>query len=41
MQRATNTVPVVFVRVQDPVRGGFVSSLSRPDANLTGFTTLT
>ncbi|MDB5512785.1 MAG: hypothetical protein JWR08_2268 [Enterovirga sp.] len=38
MQRATSTVPVVFVQVQDPVGGGFVSSLSRPAANLTGFT---
>ncbi|MDB5592420.1 ABC transporter substrate-binding protein [Enterovirga sp.] len=38
MQRATNTVPVVFIQVQDPVGGGFVSSLSRPGANLTGFT---
>jgi putative ABC transport system substrate-binding protein len=38
MQRATNSVPVVFIQVQDPVGGGFVSSLSRPGANLTGFT---
>jgi putative tryptophan/tyrosine transport system substrate-binding protein len=38
LQRATKTVPVVFVQVQDPVGGGFVTSLSRPEANLTGFT---
>jgi putative ABC transport system substrate-binding protein len=37
-QRATKTVPVVFVQMQDPVGGGFVANLSRPDANLTGFT---
>ena len=38
VQRATKTVPVVFVQVQDPVGGGFVTNLSRPDGNLTGFT---
>ena len=38
LQRATKTIPVVFVQVQDPVGGGFVTSLSRPEANLTGFT---
>lgn len=38
LQRATKTVPVVFVQVQDPIGGGFVTSLSRPEANLTGFT---
>ena len=38
MQRATTSVPVVFIQVQDPVGGGIVSSLSRPGGNLTGFT---
>jgi putative ABC transport system substrate-binding protein len=38
MKEATQTVPVVFVQVQDPVGGGFVKSLSRPEGNLTGFT---
>ncbi len=37
-QQATKTIPVVFVQVQDPVGGGFVKSLARPEANLTGFT---
>ena len=32
--------PVVFAQVQDPLGGGFVTSLSRPDGNLTGFTDL-
>jgi len=30
--------PIVFVSVTAPVAGGFVSSLSHPDANVTGFT---
>ncbi|MDP4006487.1 ABC transporter substrate-binding protein [Methylobacterium sp. NEAU K] len=38
LQRATSTTPVVFIQVQDPVGGGFVTSLSRPGGNLTGFT---
>jgi putative ABC transport system substrate-binding protein len=28
----------VFVRVSDPVRGGFVENLARPGGNVTGFT---
>ncbi|MCJ2089903.1 ABC transporter substrate-binding protein [Methylobacterium sp. E-005] len=38
LQRATKTTPVVFMMLQDPVGAGFVSSLSHPDGNLTGFT---
>jgi putative ABC transport system substrate-binding protein len=38
MKQATQTIPVVFVQVQDPVGGGFVTNLARPDGNLTGFT---
>jgi putative ABC transport system substrate-binding protein len=34
---ATKTIPVVFVNVTDPVAGGFVSSLSKPGGNITGF----
>jgi putative ABC transport system substrate-binding protein len=37
IQQATNTVPVVFVQVSDPVAQGFVPSLTQPGGNLTGF----
>jgi putative ABC transport system substrate-binding protein len=39
LHRATRTLPVVFVVVADPVGGGFVESLARPGANITGFST--
>jgi putative ABC transport system substrate-binding protein len=38
LQRATRSVPIVFALVPDPVGAGFVDSLARPGANITGFT---
>ena len=38
LQRATQTVPIVFVSVADPMAGGFVNSLGKPGRNATGFT---
>src|SRR6516225_175464 len=38
LQRATRTVPIVFVLVPDPVGAGFISSMARPGGNITGFT---
>jgi hypothetical protein len=37
--RETQTIPIVFVNVADPIGSGFVVSLSRPGGNLTGFST--
>jgi putative ABC transport system substrate-binding protein len=39
LQQVTRSIPVVFVQVSDPVKAGFVSSLSHPGGNMTGFTT--
>jgi ABC-type uncharacterized transport system substrate-binding protein len=33
----TRTIPIVFLQVSDPVAQGFVSDLTRPGANTTGF----
>ena len=41
-KNATKTIPIVMVgQGVDPVKGGFVESLARPDGNLTGVTMLT
>ena len=34
----TQTIPIVFFNVSDPVGGSFVASLARPGGNVTGFT---
>src|SRR5215218_8576024 len=39
LKRLTNTIPIVFVVVADPVGAGYVESLSRPGGNITGFST--
>jgi putative tryptophan/tyrosine transport system substrate-binding protein len=40
MLQQTRAVPIIFVVVADPVGSGFVGSLSRPGANVTGFTVM-
>jgi putative ABC transport system substrate-binding protein len=37
LQRVTRTVPIVFVRVADPIGAGIVDTLARPGGNVTGF----
>jgi putative ABC transport system substrate-binding protein len=39
LKSATTTIPIVFVAVYDPVRGGLAQSLSRPGGNITGLAT--
>lgn len=39
-KRASQSIPIVFTHVSDPVEAGLVSSLARPGANVTGFTHL-
>jgi putative tryptophan/tyrosine transport system substrate-binding protein len=36
----TRTIPIIFATVSDPVGSGFVASFSRPDGNVTGFTSI-
>jgi putative ABC transport system substrate-binding protein len=38
LQRATHSIPIVFVEVSDAVAAGFVKSLAKPGGNATGFT---
>jgi putative tryptophan/tyrosine transport system substrate-binding protein len=40
LQQATKTIPVVFAGLSDPVGDGFVTSLSKPGGNITGFSSL-
>ena len=36
VQQATNTIPIVFVQVADPLTQGFVSNMRQPGGNVTG-----
>jgi putative ABC transport system substrate-binding protein len=37
LRQATTSIPIVFSMLNDPVGQGFVSSMSRPGGNITGF----
>ena len=40
VQHETNSIPIIFVQVSDPIGSGFVESLSRPGGNVSGFLNL-
>ena len=40
IQKATHTIPIVFVAVSEPVANGLVPSLAHPGGNATGFSNL-
>jgi putative tryptophan/tyrosine transport system substrate-binding protein len=40
LARETQTIPIVFAIVTDPIGNGFVASLAHPGGNITGFTAL-
>ena len=40
-KNATDSIPIVFSRIADPIALGLVKSLARPEANLTGVSVLT
>jgi putative tryptophan/tyrosine transport system substrate-binding protein len=38
LQRETQTIPIIFLSIADPVGAGFIASLAKPGGNVTGFT---
>jgi putative ABC transport system substrate-binding protein len=37
LQRATRSIPIIFMQINDPVESGIVTSMARPGGNITGF----
>jgi putative ABC transport system substrate-binding protein len=40
LKQQTQTIPIVFIQVSDPVGSGFIASVAEPSGNITGFTNL-
>jgi putative ABC transport system substrate-binding protein len=38
IREQTSTLPIIFISVTDPIRGGFVADLAHPGGHITGFT---
>jgi putative tryptophan/tyrosine transport system substrate-binding protein len=38
LRNETDTIPIVFVQISDPIGTGFITNLARPGGNMTGFT---
>jgi ABC-type uncharacterized transport system substrate-binding protein len=38
LRRETESIPIVFVQVSDPVGTGFIANMAHPGGNITGFT---
>jgi putative ABC transport system substrate-binding protein len=38
LRNETDTIPIVFVQISDPIGAGFITNLARPGGNMTGFT---
>jgi putative ABC transport system substrate-binding protein len=38
LRRETDSIPIVFVQISDPIGTGFVTNMSHPGGNITGFT---
>jgi putative ABC transport system substrate-binding protein len=38
LHNETDTIPIVFVQISDPIGAGFITNLARPGGNMTGFT---
>ncbi len=38
LRKQTDSIPIVFVQVSDPIGTGFVTNMARPGGNVTGFT---
>jgi putative ABC transport system substrate-binding protein len=38
LRKETDTIPIVFLQVSDPIGSGFITNLAHPGGNITGFT---
>jgi hypothetical protein len=41
LKRATKSIPIVFIGVEDPVVSGLLTNIARPEGNITGLANVT